>query len=66
MIFGVRAEKFQILGGKMARMPNLCSISPEEQFGETNVEKKKHLLAPLQTLTEIRWDVGQKTFGCVL
>ena len=66
MIFGVRAEEFQILGGKMARMPNLCSISPEEQFEETNVEKKKHLLAPFQTLTEIRWDVGQKTFGCVL
>ena len=56
MIFGVRAEKFYILGEKMASLPNFRSTSPEEQFEETNVEKKKHLLAPFQALTEIRWE----------
>ena len=64
--FGFRAKKFWIFAKKSARMPNFCSISPSEHFEENNVEKKKFFLYLFQKLIEKRWEVAQKTFGCVL
>ena len=55
--FGFRAKKFWIFAKKLSRMPNFCSISPEEQFEENNVKKKKDSFVFFQTLR-------RKTLSC--
>ena len=45
MNFGFRAKNFGFSPKKLARIPNFCSIIPEEHFEENNVVRKKIFLS---------------------
>ena len=64
-ISDLEQKSFGFSPKKLSRMPNFCSISPEEQFEENNVVKK-NFFCLFQTLIKKRWEVAQRSFSCVI